>query len=182
MKLNSNNDLLVIIDMINGFTYEGAFASSNVCKIIPKMTEFVKEMIDNNIEVVHYTDQHISNATEFSTYPIHCIKGNNESLPIDALNFKEISIIPKNSTNGFFAKNPFDYKKNIYIIGCVSDICVFEFALSAQKYKEEKELTYTVNVISDLVATFDAPNHDAKIVHEEYMNNLKNRGVNIISL
>lgn len=179
MKLNKESDLLVIIDMINGFTIEGAFASENVCKIIPQMAEFVKGCLEDDIQVVHYTDVHPQDALEFRSYPVHATKGSSETLVVKELDFKEIEIIEKNSTNGFFAKNPFDYKKNLYIIGCVSDICVFEFALTAQKYIEQHQLPYTVNVIENLVATFDAPGHDAKEVHERYMNDLKIRGVNL---
>lgn len=180
MILNKDKDLLVVIDMIKGFSYEGAFASDNVVALVPKTRDFLKKQIDNKVEIIHYVDNHPSDALEFKTYPVHCISGSSEAEVIDELNFKEIELIPKNSTNGFMAKNPFEYQKNLYIIGVVTDICVFEFALSAQKYKEEHNLDYSVNIISDLVTTFDAPNHDSKEVNKFFLNFLKERGVNII--
>ncbi|MEG0283737.1 MAG: isochorismatase family cysteine hydrolase [Erysipelotrichales bacterium] len=180
MKLNKNDDLIVIIDMINGFAFEGNFASENVAAMIPEMSIFIKEALQDGVEVIHYTDSHPKNAQEFKTYPVHCIENTKEALPVDALDFDGIEIIYKNSTNGFFSKNPFDYKKNIYIVGCVTDICVFEFALSAQKYKENFNLNENVNVIKKFVTTFDAPNHDANEVNEEYLNLLQSRGIKIV--
>jgi len=180
MLLNKEKDMIVIIDMINGFTYEGAFASENVVKIIEPMAKFVKENLDSGVQVVHYVDSHPEDAFEFGVYPSHCVTGSNESKPVQALDFEEITLIPKNSTNGFFAQNPFEYKKNLYIIGCVTDICVFEFALTSQKYKEEYHLPYSVNVIEKYTATFDGPDHDAKVIQKTFIDILKTRGVNIL--
>ncbi len=180
MILSKEKDMVIMIDMINGFSYEGAFASENVVNLVPKMKTFLQEQIANQVKIIHYIDNHPKDAQEFSSYPVHCIKGTSEAEVILDLDFKEIEHIYKNSTNGFMAKNPFDYKKNLYIIGVVTDICVFEFALSAQKYKEEFNLPYQVNVISDLVTTFDAENHNSKEVNAFYLNILKERGVTIL--
>lgn len=182
MKL-TNNDKIIMIDMVNGFAFEGALSSPNVANLIPKMKEFIEQAIKDNIEIVHYTDYHPENCNEFNTYPPHCIQGTSEVEIVEGLNFDEIEIIKKNSTNGFLAKNPFENtNKNLYIIGCVSDICIRDFAHTAIKYVHEKDLNVTVNVIENLCATFDAPNHDAVTVHNSVMEQLKNEGVNIISI
>ncbi len=182
MKL-TKNDKIIIIDMVNGFAFEGALSSPNVANLIPKMKEFIMNAIKNQIEIVHYTDSHPENCNEFNAYPPHCIIGSSEADIVEELNFSEIEIIKKNSTNGFLAKNPFeDNIKNLYIIGCVSDICIYDFAHTAIKYVHEKDLNITVNVIENLCATFDAPNHDATNVHISTMEKLKNDGVNIISI
>ena len=180
MILDCNKDMIVMIDMINGFSYEGAFASPNIVALIKPMKKFIVANLKNKVQIAHYIDCHPQDAQEFTSYPVHCLKNSSESQPIKELDFPEITIIPKNSTNGFMAKNPFDYQKNLYLVGCVTDICIFEFALSAQKYKEEYQLPFTVNIINDLVATFDAPQHDAIETHNFFINLLKTRGVNII--
>ncbi len=182
MKL-TKNDKLVIIDMLNGFAYEGALHSENVAKLVKPMAEFVKEAINNNIETVHYTDNHLSDCKEFDVFPPHCIKGSNEAKIIEELDFKEIEVIEKNSTNGFLAKNPFEKSnKNLYIIGCVSDICIFDFAYAAIKYVHENNLNVSVNVIENLCATWDGENHDSAQIHKLSMEKLKYSGVNIISI
>lgn len=180
MILDKDKDIVVVIDMVRGFSYEGAFASENVVALVPKTRDFLKQQIDNNVQIIHYVDNHPNDAAEFNTYPVHCVVGTSECEVIEELDFKEIELIPKNSTNGFMAKNPFVYHKNLYILGVVTDICIFEFALSAQKYKEEHNLSYSVNIISDLVTTFDAQNHDSKQVNEYFLNFLEQRGVTII--
>ncbi len=182
MKL-TKNDMLIIIDMVNGFAFEGALSSPNVAKLIPGIKSLVEDSIKNNVEIIHYTDSHPENCNEFKTYPPHCIENTFESEIVDGLDYKQIQVIKKNSTNGFLAHNPFSKEiKNLYIVGCVSDICVFDFTHTAIKYVHEKDLNVSVNVIENLCATFDAPNHEAVIVHTEYMNKLKNDGVNIISI
>lgn len=181
MLLNPNKDLIVVVDMIEGFCFKGAMASSVVASIIPKMKEFLQTNLANGVKVIHYVDSHPENALEFNSYPTHCLKDSEEAQVVKDLDFAEVELISKNSTNGFFAYNPFLEKKNIYIIGCVTDICVFELALTAQKYKEEHALPYTVNVIADLVETFDAPNHDHKQINKQYLDILSQRGVKIIT-
>lgn len=180
MILNKNEDILIIIDMINGFVNEGAMANPNAYSIINTTQELVEQCLNDDVEIIHYIDTHQEDAQEFDSYPPHCLKGTSEAQPIKEIDYKKIKHIYKNSTNGFFAKNPFDYKKNIYIIGLVTDICIFEFALTAQKYKEEYNLPFSVNVINDLVTTFDAPGHNAKLVHKQFIDILESRGVNII--
>ncbi len=178
----NQNDLLIIIDMNNGFVKKGALSSPNVLNLVPKMQKFVKKCIENKVEVWHYIDSHSKECLEFNVYPAHCIEDSVESKVIDELNFDEIKIIKKNSTNGFLRQNPFSETKNIFIIGCVTDICIFDFAYTAIKYVQEYNLNLSVNVIENLCATFDAPNHNSKEIHNEYINKLHNEGVNVISI
>ncbi|MFV0498429.1 MAG: cysteine hydrolase family protein [Bacilli bacterium] len=182
MKL-SNKDKLIIIDMINGFVHKGPLSSKNVKNLVPKMSNFIKNNIHDGIEIYHYTDSHPVNCNEFKVFPPHCIQNTYESEVITELKFNEIEIIHKNSTNGFLAKNPFGNNiKNLYIIGCVTDICIYDFAYTAIKYVHEKNLNVSINVIENLCATFDAPDHDSKIVHSQTINKLKQSGINIISI
>ena len=180
MLLNKDEDMIVMIDMINGFASVGPFASTNVLNMVDDMKDFLDKNIKNNVQIIHFVDSHQLDSLEFNTYPVHCLEDSFESKVIEKLNFKEIEIFHKNSTNGFFVKNCFDYKKNVYIVGCVTDICVFEYALSAQKYKEQFNLPYKVNIIKKLVATFDGPNHDSNEINTTYLNILGQRGINII--
>ncbi len=175
-------DLLIIIDMNNGFVKNGALASPNVLKLVPHMRKFVKQCIVNNIDIWHYVDSHKDNCPEFNVYPKHCIENSKESQVIDELDFKEIKIIHKNSTNGFLVKNPLLDFDNIFVIGCVTDICVFDFAYTALKYIHQQNSSKTVTVIENLCATFDAPNHDSNEIHRQFINKLKYEGAKIISI
>ncbi len=176
------NDMVVIIDMSNGFVYEGALASHNVASLVHRMSGFVEQCLDEGIEVWHYVDAHNKNAKEFSVYPKHCVAGTYESKVIPELDFAEIYVVKKNSTNGFLAKNPFSQKKNLNIIGCVTDICVYDFAYTAIKYVHEHNLNLKVRVIDNLCATFDAEGHDSKEVHKATLEKLKKEGVEILHL
>ncbi len=176
------NDMVVIIDMSNGFVYEGALASHNVAALVHRMSGFVEQCLDEGIEVWHYVDAHDKHAKEFEIYPEHCVTGTYESKVIPELDFAEITVVKKNSTNGFLAKNPFSQKKNLNIIGCATDICVYDFAYTAIKYVHEHNLDLQVRVIDNLCATFDAEGHDSKVVHKEALERLKKEGVEIFHL
>ncbi len=56
MILDKNNDLLVIIDMINGFIYEGNMASENAIAIIPDTKKLVEQSLKDRVEVGEEVD------------------------------------------------------------------------------------------------------------------------------
>ncbi len=175
--------LLVMIDMVNGFANYGNLSSSNVAELILPMKQFVKTFLLKKIRTIHYTDFHRENAKEFLSYPKHCVIGSGEEKVVEELDLAGIEVIQKNSTNGFLKYNPslnnsYDY---VFIIGCVSDICIYEYAITYQKFLEEHDLETKLIVVDDLVATFDAPNHDAKLVHRQSMDKLAQNGITILS-
>ncbi|MDR3215639.1 MAG: cysteine hydrolase [Bacilli bacterium] len=172
--------MIIIIDMVYGFTDEGLMASPLVKALIKPIASLVEQALTNDIKVIHYTDSHPKDAQEFNTYPLHCIENTKEAQPVAELNNPKIMIIKKNSTNGFLAFNPFIYGKNLFICGCITDVCIYEFALTAQKYKEQYNLPYTVNIYKELVQTFDSPKHHYQEINDCYLKSLQNNGINII--
>lgn len=180
--MNKETDKIIIIDMNNGFVKEGALSSPNVLGIVDSMVLFIKKAINNEIEIDHYLDNHPSDCLEFNTYPAHCIENSIEAKVIDELDFNEINKVYKNSTNGFLRKNPFiNSTKDIYVCGCVTDICIYDFVYTAIKYKQEYNLEQNVYLISDLVETFDAPDHDHNIVNQEIFSKLESEGVILVN-
>jgi len=79
-KLRHIEELLIVIDMINGFVREGNMKDEYIEHIVPGVESLVKEYVgNNNSEVFYIKDAHNDNAIEFTKFPVHCIEGTSES-------------------------------------------------------------------------------------------------------
>lgn len=180
--------MVVMIDMINGFCKFGPLSSPFVNNMVPLMSNFIDRTILAKIPIVSYRDSHPAEATEFKQYPPHCIAGTEESALVDELVRPELIDVPKNSTNGFLAKNPLelvpsDKIKHIFVIGCVTDICVRDFTATMNKYLEEINQKAQIYVIENLVDTFHIEGvHDRQVEHVLALYQLKNSGVNLVRI
>lgn len=168
-----NKEKIIVIDMVNGFVKEGALHDKRILQLVDPIKELVQEK--SNAEILIVEDSHLKNAAEFDSFPEHCLAGTSESKTIDELQYllnKETNpnlagVIQKNSTNGFFNllnKGEINGSDTYYLVGCCTDICVLQLALSLKIYGDEYNTPKKVIVVKDCVSTYDAPNHNA----EEY--------------
>ena len=66
---------------------------------------------------------------------------------------------------------------SIEIVGCCTDICVLQIALSLKTYFNKLMLDKDIIVLKDLVATFDSNVHDAKVYHSFALSLMRNAGI-----
>ena len=160
-------DLLVVVDMVNGFINEGALAAPSIKRIVPVCKHYIQEALERGDLVVAFKDCHEENDKEFATYPPHCIRGTSEQELIDELKEFEdkMVIIEKPTTNGYKTEmfqeiiNAEEFGK-IAVVGCCTDICVEDFVESLAKDLMEKGRQDKIQIPVDGVDTFD---------HEETM-------------
>ncbi len=182
-----NNSKLCIIDMNNGFAKAGALYSDRVEQKIPSIVELAKYYLQNGGRVLAYNDYHNEDAKEFNAYPKHCVKNTEESKLVDELEkLKKIGLEErrKNSTNGVFAYNPAQCNsgKDYVVVGCVTDICVYQFAVSLRTYLNENNFEGEVYVVKDLVDTFHIPDvHDAEFYNYMFIKSMIDNGVKVVS-
>lgn len=147
IKTMSINDLrkpiVFVVDMINGFTKEGALADRRILEIAPA----IKSLLDKVRPSIFICDSHDLDAREFDAFPVHCIKNTIESQVIEELKQYVKRIVYKNSTNAFFAPEmqkliheELEKYSDIIVVGCCSDICVMQFALSLNTYLNENQM------------------------------------------
>lgn len=168
--LDKTKIALVIIDMINGFTREGALKSPLVEAIIPQIDVLLRKCGGTGIKSIAFGDCHSSDSPEFDAYPPHCIHGTHEAEMVDELKKTGgYTYIAKASTNGaiepefdrFLIDNP---DINTFIVtGDCTDICVMQFCLTVKTMFNRRGLVSRVIVPQNAVATFDAPGHDAEL-------------------
>ena len=162
--------LHVIVDMINGFVKEGALSSREVLSINDSVARFTRFCNARNIQTIALADEHTNDSTEFSTYPVHCLKGTAESALTDEIADADenITVFGKNSTNGYLEPAVADFIKNsgkrtFIITGDCTDMCVIQFALTLKADFNRRNVPCRVIVPYDLTATCALPNHDPEL-------------------
>ena len=169
LKEKDDRSLLVVVDMINGFIHTGALADPKIDQITPAVLDTVKAYLKRDFPILAFRDCHNESAKEFSSFPPHCLKDSEESELIKELKpyADQFIILEKNSTNGFVQPEFLEVfqqmtnLRSVMIVGCCTDICVLQFALSLKGYINQNDLGIEVIVPKDQVATFDAPGHPA---------------------
>jgi len=192
LKINSLNKeeiALIVIDMVNGFVYNGPLSSPRVAAIVNNVIDINEKTI--GCKKVFFTDSHNENSQEFISFPIHCLKNSEESMLIPELLTESTSsnsvIIKKNSTNGFnsevfrqwLSKNC-DSVKNFIVIGCVTDLCVLQFALSLKAYFNEMNKDKRIIVPMNAVDTYDLGSHNAYLMNLFALYNMHISGIEVV--
>ncbi len=186
-ELDPKTSALVIVDMINGFVKEGPLAAPLAQQIIAPIASLLTQSIQCGRDVVAFADEHDEQHPEFSTYPIHCLRGTNESALVEELALiGGYTRIPKNSTNGFLAPQFQTWLQNhkhittYIIVGTCTDICVEQFALTLKAYFNEANQISRLIVPMNAVATYDAPHHPSDLMNALALSRLQAGGVEII--
>lgn len=175
---------LFIVDMNNGFAKEGALSSPRVEKIISPIEDFAKNIASKIHTVVAFTDTHDEEAVELKSYPSHCLRNDKESQVVnELLDIENIEIIEKNSTNGFFAMDINKYKElnNFIVVGCCTDICVYQFVLTLKTYFNQNNLDKNIVIPMNLVETYDIDMvHPGDMLNTIFLNSMIQNGIKVI--
>ena len=186
--LKEIRELLVVIDMVNGFVKEGTLAAPTIMRIVPrieKLMDYYINKVGGCVAVVR--DSHTKDAVEFNTYPAHCIEGSKESELIDELKKYENDSLTylKNSTNLVFAKGFIDDLRKminlqkIIFTGCLSEVCVENGAITTRNLLDQWDRNVEVGVDALGIDTYDAEGHDSRIITEEALYRMQRNGINI---
>ena len=184
-NFNRHNTILIIVDMNNGFAKHGNLYSERIEKLINPIVKLANKIHENNIPIICFSDSHSQNSIEFLNYPKHCLTDTNENQIIDEIRkIKDIKIIPKNSTNGFFAKEfkPIFNKDNFIIVGNCTDICVYQFAITLKSYFTEFNKNKNIIVPMNFVDTFELKTHKANFMNYVFLNSMIDNGIEVIKL
>lgn len=174
--------VIFVLDMVNGFCHQGNLSSPVIKAIIPAIKTFLQTAIANKIEIIALNDNHSANNPEFKSYPSHCLENSLEANLVSELQFPEIKIIKKNSTNGFYALD-INQKlnwNNIIIVGCCTDICVYQFALTCKTWANQHNQDVNVIVAKTMTTTFDSPEHPSDIINALFWHSMAKNGIKLV--
>ena len=151
--------LLVVVDYQNDFV-DGALGFKGAELIAPAIAKLIKEFRANKDEVVFTYDTHDEdylNTVEGKNLPVpHCMKGSDgwalypsiNALLGDSLVFEKPGFGSK-ELGHYIEKNNFE---EIYLVGLVSDICVFSNAIIVKASSSP----YTkIKIVRDATSSFD---------------------------
>jgi nicotinamidase-related amidase len=186
--LKFDNSVLVIVDVINGFTSEGYLQSPRVEGIVADIVETMKTCMKLGIPVLAFADSHNENSPEFEAYAAHCLEDTSESEIVNEI--KEIGgyrLILKNSTNGFLEKEFQDWLRNnsqidtFIIVGDCTDLCIQQFALTLKTWFNMNNRKSRLIVPENIVDTFDYDIHNGDLMHVIALYNMLSNGIEVIS-
>lgn len=187
IDLNAENTALIMVDIVNGFIREGAMSSENVEPIVQPTAELLKKCNSLGIRSLAFADCHEEGATEFLSFPVHCLRGSSESLIVDELkNIGGYTLVEKNSTNGFHEEKFKEWLESgditdFIVVGDCTDICVLQFALSLRTWLNKSDRKGEVYLPLNMAETYDAPWHNADLFNLTAASLMKSSGVKIVS-
>lgn len=178
--------VVFVIDMVNGFTEEGALADPAIARIASDIRSLINTL---DCASVFVCDSHPPHTREFEAYPPHCVIGTAEAEIASSLADLAAVVLKKNSTNAFVAPDfqawLADHESTYsdwIITGCCTDLCVLQFALSLQAWLNEHNRTdQRIIVPADCVDTYDMANvHAAPFWNEVALANMAANGITIV--
>lgn len=171
--------MLIVVDMVKGFTDEGVLHDKEIKKIIVRQKEIIEEAQKKGYLIVFIKDTHDKDSTELKRFGNvgHCMKETPEAELTEELkeyeNMPNTISIEKNSTSFMEAPQFREVMKqaqnikDINIVGCCSDICVINGAMGLANYCDQWNRDVEIKIHEDAIATFDEENR------QEYTNAAK---------
>ena len=180
--------VLIVVDMVNGFVYNGPLHDIECSKIIPRQKEIIDDYLDNGDLVVFIKDTHTKDSTEFSRMPIHCLENTDESELVPELREyvgrDNVITINKNSTS--FNEAP-EFRelitnlvnlKRVDEIGVCTDICDFNGIMGLANRLNQENRDVSIYVHEDAVATFNETERSEYVEAAKLL--MKQQGINIV--
>lgn len=176
-------NIVLVVDMLRGFKDIGNLANPRMARIIPNIMDLLERKTKEGWKIIFLADDHEKNDKEFELFPVHCIRGTEETEIIPELKqfvANSAMVIRKTRYSGFFGtilgKRLAEEKpKTVVVVGVCTDICVFFTAYDLMRFG------YKAIVPRDAVETYDAPEHNAEEINKIFFAQMKNiLGVKIV--
>jgi nicotinamidase/pyrazinamidase len=163
------SELLVVVDMQNGFLREGNLASDQCLAVLPAVRREVDEALAAGRRVLFTADTHEIDDAEFAVFPEHCVRGTREAGLVDELlpllARDDVLLLPKRRYSALFETEMEGHLHrfgidSVRICGVCTDICVLYTTADL------RNRDFPVTVAVPATGTFDSPGHPAEVVRE----------------
>ena len=195
--------VIVSVDLVVGFAYEGRLSGPRVAGIIPAVVKLFERAKAAGLEhFVLLQDCHTEDALEFNSFGRHCVCGSNEAETVPellALPFSDrFTVILKNSISSSIGTT-FDAWLNAHhqkvdtfiVVGDCTDICVFDLAmrlrLGANAHGYQQRCIVPANCVQTYDLTVDTAiglgimPHDGDLLHAIFLYQMALNGVELVA-
>lgn len=178
----SEGDLMVVVDMVNGFCRKGNLSSERCLSVAEPLKAAIERA---GLRTVFVCDKHTKDSKELESFPEHCTDNLEINVVDELIDFAEKpeNVVYKNSTNAFFSfmkDIEIDKRANcVIIVGVCTDICVLQFALTLKSFFNELNYPVDVAILTDLTETFDGAGHSANLLNLVSCKLLEQNGVKL---
>jgi nicotinamidase-related amidase len=153
---------IIVIDVINGFCKAGNLASPRLATVVDPIRDHLEKELAAGARVIFIVDTHAPDDPEFAMFPEHCVAGSGEDEIVDELRpFAESATVIRKGTYSAFHGTELHAvleqmaPDEVEVVGVCTDICVLHTVA------ELRLRGYPVRVRTDLVETYDSPQHPA---------------------
>ena len=165
-------NVVLVLDMVKGFMEPGhnLYCGDDSRVIIPHVRALLEREQSQGSKIIFVCDNHDPDDLEFQMFPVHCVKGTEETEVIPELASyvgpNQENVIPKNRYSSFFGTNLAEDLEalapgKIIVCGVCTDICVLHTTNDA------RARDYVVEVVTDCVTSFDPDAHRWALQHIE---------------
>lgn len=191
-QLEPARTALVSVDVIEGFTRQGALASPRVTAIIPHVVALLTRLSEVGVsaaQIAFVQDAHPEDAQEFTAYPPHCVVGTPEAEAVHEFqalpDWRRYQHFQKNSiashtSEGFTAWLETQEVDTLIAVGDVTDLCLYTLTLHLQTRNLALGLGQRVIVPETCAQTWDAPDHPGDLYHLLFLYQLARNGVEVV--
>ena len=159
---------LLVVDMVVGFMEPGhnLYCGDDSRRIIPRIQQLIEREQADGGEVIFICDTHDPDDLEFQMFPVHCVRGTEETRVVGELADLPGTVIPKRRYSAFFDTDLADRldalkPDKLIVVGVCTDICVMHTTADA------RNRDYDVEIPVDCVASFDPRAHEVALGHME---------------
>jgi len=193
---------IVSVDVIEGFCSQGTLASARVGGIVEPIARLLRSAWNAGVHSIALVqDTHEPDAVEFGAWPVHCVRGSDESQSVAALRelpfYSQLSIFPKNSISSFMntglsawiAGRP--ALDTFIVVGDCTDLCTYQLAMHLRLDANARQVPRRVIVPADCTDTYDwavtaaqkegGLPHDAALLHAVFLYHMALNGVEVVS-
>ncbi|MBI3914522.1 MAG: cysteine hydrolase [Chloroflexi bacterium] len=159
---------LFMIDMLNGFCYEGALSSPRAAACVQPIANLFQRTYERGVRnFVSIQEWHSEHAEEFKAYGEHCVRGTREAelvRELASLPFaRDIEVVRKNSLHTIVETTMQQWLENhslvdtFIVTGVCTDLCTYDLALDLKLRANSRDIPRRVIVPANCVNTYDLP-------------------------
>ncbi|MBN1314879.1 MAG: cysteine hydrolase [Anaerolineales bacterium] len=203
LAVEPDRTVILSVDLLRGFCYEGPLSSPRVAAIIGPIVRVFERAYELGVRrFVLPQENHPPDAIEFDSFGPHCIAGTSEAETVPelaGLSFADqFVVIKKNSINAFIETGLEGWLdanselRTFIVTGDCTDLCVYQLAMQLRVRANARQLKgVRVIVPADCVDTYHldvstaeeigAVPHDADLMHIIFLYHMMLNGVEVVA-